>query len=341
MASWPHLKAAAIAAWQTHDLHDHGDGWQSQLHPYHRKGIRPGAPSLQHQHLWPANHRLQKMCICWRPKNHACWWRLAGSGSGAEQGHGNRRWIPPDLEAKAQHYKEMVSAVFNLNNKEAKRELKVNHNNKTTPFCSKPKCLGVTLDRWLTYRRHLESLRKKLSRALLWRLAGSGWSAVATTLRIATLALVHSTAEHRAPVWCHSAHTHLTDPAINDDLPIVTGCLRPTPTDNLPILTGVQPAEIRRKVATLSLTRRAMEPGHLFHSALTYPPGANARRLKSRHPFMLAAQQLISLSDNNNIRAVHRVNHQRKVRSGWTTSRDSILSSSTPAPTLPEWPSRE
>jgi len=66
-----------------------------------------------------------------------------------------------------------VLAVFHLNNKEAKCELKVNHNNETLLFCSEPICLGVTLDRSLTYRRHLESLRKKLiSRiALLKRLA--------------------------------------------------------------------------------------------------------------------------------------------------------------------------
>ena len=119
-----------------------------------------------------AKHRLQKVCICWRPSNHACWWRLADSGGSAEQqarrqdlaaggpktrrrghkpeggphfkiqywmyaatggptvkwggtdfkwgaghhcppagddpaeqGHGNCRCIPPDLEAKFQNYK--------------------------------------------------------------------------------------------------------------------------------------------------------------------------------------------------------------------------------------------
>ena len=46
-------------------------------------------------------------------------------------------------------------------------------------------------------------------------------------------------------------------------------CLRPTPADNLPILAGVQPAELRRKRDTLCLTRSAMEPGHLLHAALT------------------------------------------------------------------------
>jgi len=37
---------------------------------------------------------------------------------------------------------------------EAKREFQVNFNDETLPFCSEPKCLGVTLDRTLTYRRH-------------------------------------------------------------------------------------------------------------------------------------------------------------------------------------------
>jgi len=123
------------------------------------------------------------------------------------------------------------------------------------------------------------------------------------------LALVHSTAEYCAPVWCRSAHTCLIDPTINGALRIATGCLCPTPVDNLPILAGVQPAELRRIGVTMSLGRRAMEPGHLLHSALTRPSSANARRLETRHPFVHAAQQLISFSDNN-IRAAQWADHQ-------------------------------
>ena len=79
---------------------------------------------------------------------------------------------------------ETVSAAFHLSNKEVKRKLKVNFNNETLPFCSEYKYLGVTLDRSLTYRRYLESLRKKLTSrvALLRWLAGSGWGAGGTTL---------------------------------------------------------------------------------------------------------------------------------------------------------------
>ena len=90
-------------------------------------------------------------------------------------------------------------------------------------------------------------------------------------MRTATLVLVHLTAEYGAPVWCRSAHTRLIDPTINDALRIVTGYLRPSPADNLPILAGIQPPELRRSGAALSLGRCAMEPGHLLHSALTHP----------------------------------------------------------------------
>ena len=103
---------------------------------------------------------------------------------------------------------------------------------------------------------------------------------------------MHSTAECCAPVWCRSTHTHLNDTTINDALPIVAACLRPTSVDNLPTLAGIQPAELRRDGATLPPARRAMEPGHLLHSALTRPSTANARRLTSRH--VPAAQHLIS-----------------------------------------------
>ena len=48
----------------------------------------------------------------------------------------------------------------------------------------------------------------------------------------------------------------------------------------------------------------------LLLSALTRPSGAVAWRLKLRHPFVFAAQQLISFSDNNNIRVAQWADHQ-------------------------------
>ena len=55
-----------------------------------------------------------------------------------------------------------MMAAFHLHNREAKRELKVCNIGKTLPFCPVSTYLGVKLDRLLTYRSHLEALRKKL-----------------------------------------------------------------------------------------------------------------------------------------------------------------------------------
>ena len=59
----------------------------------------------------------------------------------------------------------MVTAAFYLNNREAKRELKVYNNSTLLPFCPKSAYLGVKLDRSLTFRHHLLALRKNYPRA--------------------------------------------------------------------------------------------------------------------------------------------------------------------------------
>ena len=173
-----------------------------------------------------------------------------------------------------------MTTAFHLNNREAKRELKIFNNSKLLPYCPTTTYLGVKLDRSITFRHHLEALRKKLSTrvTLLRRLAGSGWGAGAKTLRTAALSLVYSTVEYCAPVWSRSAHTRLIDSVLNDALRIVTGCLRPTPTDYLPILAGIQPAGLRRRGATLSLANRAtLNPDHILHDKLVEWSGNKMR----------------------------------------------------------------
>ena len=184
--------------------------------------------------------------------------------------------------------------------------MEIFNNGKLLPYCPTPTYLGVKLDRSLTFRQHLEALRKKLSTrvTLLRRLAGSGWGAGAKTLRTAALSLVYSTAEYCAPVWCRSAHTRLIDSVLNDALRIVTGCLRPTPTDYLPILAGIQPAELRRRGATLSLANRAtLNPDHILHEQLVEKQNAHQGRLKSRRPFVPATQKLLDSLTQSDIRA--------------------------------------
>ena len=132
------------------------------------------------------------------------------------------------------------------------------------------------------------ALRNKLSSrvTLLRRLVVSGWGAGAKILHIGALSLVYSTAKYCAPVWCRSAHTSLLDNVLNDALRIVTGCLRPTPTDHLPILSGIQPAELRRLGATHSLAhRKSLDPDHILYGLLSRSSDTRQERLRYRRPF--------------------------------------------------------
>ena len=168
---------------------------------------------------------------------------------------------------KVSHTKT-VTAAFYLNNQEAKRELNNYNNLRLLAFC--PNQLFCDKTGQIT---HVPSLscgmeQKLYSRVrLLRRLVGSGWVAGAKTLHKAVLSLVYSTDQYCAQVWCRGAHTRLIDSVPNDASHVVTGCLRPTPMDHLPILSGIQPAELRRLGATLFLANGAtLDPDHMLNS---------------------------------------------------------------------------
>ena len=195
-----------------------------------------------------------------------------------------------------------VTAAFYLNNRDAIRELKVYNNGRLLPFCPTPTYLGVKLDRSLTLSSRVTLLR---------RLVDSGWGAGAKTLRIATLSLVYSTAEYCAPVWCRSAHTRLIDSVLNNALRIVTGCLRLTPTDRLAVLSGVQPTELHRLGATLSLAHRgSLDLDHILYGLLNGSSDTRQVRLKSRRPSVPAARNLLDNLARLGIRASEWTNHK-------------------------------
>ena len=101
-------------------------------------------------------------------------------------------------------------------------------------------------------------------------------------LRISALSLVYFNTEYCAPVWCCSTHTRLIDNILKDLLRIATGCLRPTPTEDLPVLAVIQPAELCRLGGTLSLANRAIDdPDHVLRGQLVGQQDAHLGRLKS------------------------------------------------------------
>ena len=140
-----------------------------------------------------------------------------------------------------------TTTAFHLTNKDTHRQLDVPVNGAPLPNCNNPVYLGVTLDRSLTYKKHIESLQSKVNarNGLLRCLAGSSWGAYTSTLRTGALALVYSAAEYASPAWCRSTHTRKLDVALNDTMRIITGCMRPTETTFLPVLAGITPPDIR------------------------------------------------------------------------------------------------
>ena len=100
---------------------------------------------------------------------------------------------------------------------------------------------------------------------------------------------MYSTSEYCAPVWCRRAHTRLIGSVFNDAMHIVTGCMRPTP-----ILAGIKSPKLRRG-ATLSLAYRSlMDPKHLLYQLMVGPATVHEKRLRSRHPFVPPARQLLN-----------------------------------------------
>lgn len=152
--------------------------------------------------------------------------------------------------------------------------------------------MGITLDRSLTYRNHLEKSKKKLSTRnyIIRKLAGTTWGCRADSLRTSSLALVYSAAEYCCPVWLNSSHTKLIDTQLNTTMRIITGSLKSTPLDWLPVLSNIPPSDLRRKEATLKEYRKILNSPNvpLHNDILQY----SSPRLKSRKPFWTTGHEL-------------------------------------------------
>ena len=156
--------------------------------------------------------------------------------------------------------------------------------------CNLPVYLGVTLDRTLSYKAHIENTKKKVGTRnnIIRKLRTSKWGATPTTLRSSALALCYSAAEYACPVWERSIHAKKLDATLNETCRMITGCLKPTNTNSLPVLAGIVPSDIRRAVASRTeRTRQATDERHPLNGHLGVVP-----RLKSRKTFMTCTKPI-------------------------------------------------
>ena len=181
--------------------------------------------------------------------------------------------------------------AFHLKNHQADRKLNVTWNGTKLEHTHSPVYLGITLDRSLTYRNHCIKTRAKLSSRnnLLRKLHGRNWGACPHTMRTTATALCLSVAEYCCPVWARSTHRKLVDTTLNETCRLITGCIRPTATPDLYVLSGIAPPEIRRSVHCQNeRTKQLTDQRHSLHH---HQPVKS--RLHSRNSFVSTSQPLL------------------------------------------------
>ena len=168
-------------------------------------------------------------------------------------------------------------------NREVKRSLKIAWNGVDLENTAYPKYLGVTLDRTLSYKQHILNTKMKVATRnnLLKILANSKWGTNARALRTTALALCYSTAKYAAPVWARSSHANKLNPVLNQACRSITACLKPTHVEDLYLIAGIAPPDIRREVCARVERTKQTRRETLF--VWPHPAPAN---LKSKHPFL-------------------------------------------------------
>ena len=128
---------------------------------------------------------------------------------------------------------------------------------------------------------HNTKLKVATRNNLLRKLSNSKCGANASTIRTTALALCYSVAEYAAPVWARSSHSQKLNPELNSACRAVTGCLKATNVEDLYLLAGFAPPDIRRDVcARVEKTKQETNKAHSL-----YGQNPAERRLESRNCF--------------------------------------------------------
>jgi ribonuclease HI len=161
-----------------------------------------------------------------------------------------------------------VYTIFTKSNKTAKTNIKLKLEQNFLQKDEQPTYLGIQLDRQLNLNKHVENLTKKATRRLqlIKRLSSTTWGADKDTLRNLYLGYVRSTLEHSNAmlVTCSKTTTSRLDKIQNGALRLISGALKTTPTAACEIHCNVEPLEIGRDKAAMTLYERQkrMEKDH-------------------------------------------------------------------------------
>ena len=159
--------------------------------------------------------------------------------------------------------------------------------------CNLPVYIGVTLDRTLSYKAHIETTKKKVGTRnnIIRELRTSKWGATPTTLRSSALPLCYSAAAEYA---CHRlpgvGTLHPCKETRRDTESNLSNDHRLSEADkySLPVLVGIAPSYTRRAVASRTeRTRQTIDQRHPLNGHIGVVP-----HLKSRESFVKCTEPI-------------------------------------------------
>ena len=177
--------------------------------------------------------------------------------------------------------------AFHLNNHTANITMEVSADGVLLPPQAEPKYLGVTLDRSLTYRTHIEDTSQKLKSrvSIIRKLTATSWGASQSVLRISALSLCYSVAEYAAPVWMRSAHVPKVETQLNEVMRLISGTIRSTPLNWLPTMNNIAPPMVRRETSNQKSFNRIASLPQRTPIVNILAQASDSSRLISRRPF--------------------------------------------------------
>ena len=145
----------------------------------------------------------------------------------------------------------------------SREEITLNLGNQIVKTQKTAKYLGVTFDKHLRFKEHIENLRKKANRALnvLRVTAGKKWGVSPKSRILLYKNLIRPKLEYCQEVYDQGNKTDLEklDKIQNAALRIITNAPKHTSNIGLSIVTGIEPLEVRRKERIVNLWARVIQ----------------------------------------------------------------------------------
>ena len=146
-----------------------------------------------------------------------------------------------------------VSTVFTLDPAEAQKEATLTYLNHAVKHTQSPTFLGVTLDRTLTFNKHIDNVKRRMKQRnnVLRAISGTKWGCAPSDLRAVYMAFSRAVADYAAGAWMpgeSASSIKGLDVAQRQASRTITGCVLATPVGELDREAGLEPFSVRRRM---------------------------------------------------------------------------------------------